>query len=798
MMNEKNLTTLEYIKVINRLSSKAISAMGKELAADLKPCSDLDEINLMQRETTEAAGFIVRKGPLPLGGLKDLRASLQRVDVGGSLSIDELLQVGDFCYVCRKVLTYARHEGKNDSFPLLDPMFSALIPMSGLEKEISRCIVNQQEVADDASAKLYDIRRGIKISGDRIKEQLNSIIHSQAYKSMIQDSVVTIRSGRYCVPVKQEYRSSFPGMIHDQSSTGATVFIEPMSVVQLNNKIRELHIEEKNEVDKILRELSYLVAEQSQQIASNLSLLTRLDFIFAKGELSLVMKASSPVFNREGRINIKKGRHPLLDQNTVVPIDIYLGDDFHVLLITGPNTGGKTVALKTLGLFSLMGQAGLHIPAFDNSELAVFDRIFADIGDEQSIEQSLSTFSAHMSNIVRILEEINDTSNGTSSLVLLDELGAGTDPTEGAALAMSILQFLHRRKIRTAVTTHYSELKVYALSTENVENASCEFDVETLRPTYRLLIGVPGKSNAFAISKKLGLPDDIIHEAGEFLSHEDKRFEDIITDLEISKKAVEVEQERAAVFRREAESLKEEFERQKQKLTAQRDKILLSAKEEARAVMTRAKEEADSLLKEMHKQMKENAGQKDMEASRQKIGEKLSRLDEELSASRTREQKLRPAPKNLRKGDGVWIHSMNMTGIVTEPPDTAGQVMIQAGIMKIKVPIKDLSLNEKEEKITVQSKPYSTIVKAGKSRVISPEIDLRGLMVTEGLEKADKYLDDAYLSGLKQVMLIHGKGTGALRKAIQSHLKDHPHVKSHRPGAFGEGDLGVTVVELRD
>ena len=793
-MKERTLKTLEYHKIIEQLAGKAISSMGKDIAGSLKPSTDLDEIRLMQQETSEASGFIVRKGSLPLGGITDIRHSLQRVETGGALNIEELLQIGDFCYVCRKVITYSTDNRKTESFPILDSLFDSVSPFGALEKEINRCIINNQELSDDASPKLYEIRRSIKTSNDRIREQLNSIIHSQAYKNMLQDNIITIRSGRYCVPIKLEYRQSFPGMVHDQSSTGATVFMEPMAVVQLNNKIKTLHTDEENEIEKILRELSYLVAEQAHLLAANLDILIKLDFIFAKGELSLEMKASKPNFNLDGYINIKKGRHPLLDQAKVVPIDIYLGKSFSILLITGPNTGGKTVALKTLGLLALMGQAGLHIPAFDNSDLALYTEIFADIGDEQSIEQSLSTFSAHMSNIVKILEEASLCQG--NSLVLLDELGAGTDPTEGAALAMSILQFLYQNKIHTAVTTHYSELKVYALSTEGVENASCEFDVETLRPTYRLLIGVPGKSNAFAISKKLGLPDDIINNAKEFLSHEDQRFEDVITDLEINKKSVEIEKERASRYRQEAAALKTELEKQREKLNKQRDKVLLAAKEEALKITWEAKDEADRILKEMQKQMKEGGSQRELEESRRKVGDMVSKIDEELDGLAKKDRPPKKVPKNLKKGDGVFVHSMHMTGVVSELSDRDGYVTIQAGIMKLKVKLEDLSLNEKEELIKVNAQNYSARVKSVKSQSITPEVDLRGQMVEEGLEKTDKYLDDAYLAGLKQVTIIHGKGTGALRSAVQNHLKGHPHVKSQRPGSFGEGDLGVTIVEL--
>ena len=585
-MNEKVLHVLEYDKIVQKLSGFAVSPMAKERAQQLRPSVSLSEITLRQQETTEAVSMMLRKGSPSFGGFREIRPQLKRAEMGGMLSILELMHIGEFLYVCRKAKNYAKHENKTETYGRLDEIFALLTPLTQLENEITRCIVSETEIADDASPGLKSVRREIKVSNDRVKEHLNGVISSSAYRNMLQDFVITIRNDRYCVPVKSEYRSVFPGMVHDQSNTGSTVFMEPLSVVQLNNKVKELQAKEKEEIDRILMALSLLVTQNEAQLSANLELLTQLDFIFAKAHLSLSMEGTQPIFGTDGYLHIRKGRHPLLDKKTVVPIDIYLGKAFHTLLITGPNTGGKTVALKTLGLFSLMGQAGLHIPAGDHSQLTIFDEVFADIGDEQSIEQSLSTFSAHMTHIVRILEEVTD-----RSLVLFDELGAGTDPTEGAALATAIIQYLHERGIRTAVTTHYSELKVYALSTDGVENACCEFDVETLRPTYRLLIGIPGKSNAFAISKRLGLPDFIIDSAKDFISHDEARFEDVITDLEISKKSVAFEQERAEQYRKEAERLKQEVERQKDKTREQKEKILQKAREEAKQIYAQAKEE---------------------------------------------------------------------------------------------------------------------------------------------------------------------------------------------------------------
>ncbi len=798
-MNEKTFATLEFNKIKKILEGHAISEMGKQKCQELVPSLLLEEINNWQSETSEAQSMIYKKGSLPLGGIKNIESAVKHAQMGGVLNLEEFVNITDFFYVCRKVKNYSINESNTnkeqenlmDSFPILSPMFSGVELMASLEKEISRCVISSTEVSDDASPALAEIRRSVKVSNSRIKEHLNSVIHSASYKTMLQDFVITMRNDRYCVSVKSEYRNSFPGMVHDQSQTGATLFIEPMSVVTLNNKIKELMAQEKVEINKILQKLSGLVSENGEQLLINSEILTYLDFVFAKGELSISINATKPIFNVKGEINIKKGRHPLLDPKKVVPTDIYIGKDYTTLLITGPNTGGKTVALKTLGLFQLMGQSGLHIPAFDNSSLSIFNDIFADIGDEQSIEQSLSTFSAHMTNIVSILEKATE-----KSLVLLDELGAGTDPTEGAALAIAILQHLHKKGIITAVTTHYSELKVYALSTDGVENASCEFDVATLRPTYKLLIGIPGKSNAFAISEKLGLSKDIISAAKDVLSHEDARFEDVITDLEISRKSVLIEQQRAEQYRLEAEKMKNEMETQKEKLNAQRDKILQKAKEEARDLMQSVKDEADLLKKQVAKQMRENS-QKEAEATMQQMRDKLSKLYDDADIKITHKSSFKPAPKNLKKGDRVFIHTLSQSGIVTTPPDQNGEVQVSAGIMKVKVKLTDLSLDDSEKTVKINAPAFSKKLADSKSMIISPSIDLRGEMISEAIEKTDKYLDDVSLSALSQVTIIHGKGTGALRAAIQQHMKNHPHVKSFRLGTFGEGEAGVTIVELK-
>ena len=793
-MNDKALKTLEYTKIRERLTAQALSPMGKEKCSALVPLDNISEIVREQKETTEAVNMALKKGRLPLGGIKDIRSHLERAEAGGVLAIDELMAVGEFLYVCRKVKNYSKQENKADTFPVLEDYFAIVKTINNVENEINRCILNEQEISDDASSGLRTVRREIRNANGSIRDKLNSIIYSAAYKTMLQDAVITIRNDRYCVPVRAEYQSSFPGMVHDRSNTGSTVFMEPTAVIQLNNKIKELQSKEKEEIEKILAELTSLVAENVDVMEANMNVIAHLDFVFAKAELSLKMNGSEPKFNNDGIIDIRKGRHPLLDEKAVVPIDINIGRDFSTLLITGPNTGGKTVALKTLGLFTLMGQAGLHIPAFDSSQLAVFDEVFADIGDEQSIEQSLSTFSAHMTNIVKILENVTP-----NSLVLFDELGAGTDPTEGAALAMAIIQHLHEMRVRTAVTTHYSELKVYALSTDGVENACCEFNVETLRPTYKLLIGIPGKSNAFAISKKLGLPDFVIDSAKEFISSENVKFEDVITDLEISKKSVIYEQERAEQYRKEAERLKNEVEAQRTKINEQKEKILSDARAEARMVYQQAKEESDRIIKEINKAAREKAGQNKLNEKRSELTGKVSAMDELIEKSRKKKVAAVKPIKDLKQGDDVYVVSFDRTGTAMSAPDSNGDVMVQCGNMKIKVPLAELTYYEaKKEPKTNSSRNISSKVRAGKSQFIASEIDCRGQNVEEGLGNIDKYLDDAYLAGLKTVTIIHGKGTGVLRAAVQKYLRTNPHVKSYRPGTFGEGEMGVTVVELKN
>ncbi len=778
-MNEKVFSTLEYNKIKDLLAQKAISQEGKAMCALLKPECDTNTVKRLLQETTEAVGLILQRGSLPLGGIRSVKGIVERAALGGVLSVAEITDIADFLYVVKKVGTYSIKQ----PFPLLEERFSTITTLPALEAEISASI-NDGQVTDNASPKLGEIRRNIKIANDRIREQLNSIIHSQSYKNMLQDAVITIRNDRYCVPVKYDSRSNFPGMVHDQSASGATLFIEPMAVVNLNNRIRELNLEEKNEIERILQKLSASVAQNSIILSQNQDAMAELDFIFAKGELSLSMKANEPTLNNRGYINLKKARHPLLNKDTVVPTDIYIGDAFDTLLITGPNTGGKTVSLKTLGLFTLMVQSGLHISAAEHSELCVFDEVFADIGDEQSIEQSLSTFSSHMTNIVRIISELKD-----NSLVLLDELGAGTDPTEGAALAIAIIQYLHGRGIRTAVTTHYSELKIFALSTDGVENASCEFDVETLRPTYKLLIGVPGKSNAFAISRKLGLPEFIINDAKEVISREDVKFEDLISELEANRKTTEIEKQRAEVYRRETEKLKESLEQEKEKLRLQKDKVLQAAREEARSILEQAKDSADEIIKDLQKKGLEAA-----ERSKTKVREDIKTIEGQMSMHTEERKTFKKPPKNLRPGTRVFVHSLNQSATVLTEPDASGELTVQAGIMKIKVSVTNLSLDEQDEAKVIHR--YKQSVKATKSANIATELDLRGFMVSEALGEVEKFIDDAYLSSLATIRIIHGKGTGALRKAVQDFLRKHPHVKSYRLGQFGEGETGVTVVEI--
>ena len=695
--------------------------------------------------------------------------------------------------VAKRIKAYDRSDRNDEKTDSLSPLFSQIQPLSPLLDEIRRCVVGEDEIADDASAALSKIRKSIRGMNDRIHAQLTGLMNNTTTRSYLQDAVITMRDGRYCLPVRAESKTSVPGMVHDQSSSGSTLFIEPMAVVNLNNELKELFLKEQEEIDRILADLSNRVAENANGIRQDYTVLAELDFIFAKAELAKSYNGVAPVFNEEGRINIRKGRHPLLDPKKVVPIDVRLGADFRQLIVTGPNTGGKTVSLKTVGLLTLMGQSGLHIPAGDRSELAIFHEIFADIGDEQSIEQSLSTFSSHMTNIVRILQKADD-----QSLCLFDELCAGTDPTEGAALAISILNKLHQYGAVTMATTHYSELKVYALSTEGVENACCEFDVDTLSPTYRLLIGIPGKSNAFAISSKLGLPSYIIDDAKKQISQEDESFEDVISTLEENRITIEKERMEIARYKTEVEDLKKQLETKQEKLNQQRDRILREANEQAHAILRDAKEYADQTIKDFNKFGKANISIKEMENKRQDLRKKMNKVESNMSR---KEKKVTGnlKPSDLHLGDGVKVLSLNLKGTVSTLPDAKGYLLVQMGIMRSKIHISDLVLLQEETVISAPNMQRTSAgkIKMSKSSSVGIEINLLGRTVDEAIAELDKYLDDAYLAHIPSVRVVHGKGTGALRKGIHNYLRRVKYVSSFHLAEFGEGDAGVTIVNFK-
>ena len=793
-MNTKVLTTLEYNKIIDLLTEKADSEPGKKLCRDLVPSTDLSTIRTAQRETKDALARLFRIGSTSFGSNRDLGFSIRSLEIGSSLSMSELLKLASFLDNVSRIKTYGKKEREDLPNDSLDAYFEGLTPMTQLANEINRCILSEEEMADDASPKLKSIRRSKLSTNEKIHSQLTSMVNG-AYRTFLQDAVITMRDNRYCIPVKAEYKSQVSGMVHDQSSTGSTFFIEPAAVVNLNNQLKELDLQEQEEIEVILGDLSSQAAVHTSELAADQKIMTTLDFIFAKAKLAMEQNATEPIFNTEHYIQIRKGRHPLLDKKKAVPIDVRLGKDFDLLVITGPNTGGKTVSLKTVGLFTLMGQAGLHIPALDRSELSIFSEVYADIGDEQSIEQSLSTFSSHMTRVVHILQHAD-----ADSLCLFDELGAGTDPTEGAALAIAILNFLHDRGIRTMATTHYSELKIYALSTNFVENACCEFDVETLRPTYRLLIGIPGKSNAFAISSKLGLSDEIIHAAKEQISKEDESFEDVIADLEQSRVTIEKEQQEIAEYKERIRTLQEQLQKKNEKIDQAKDKILRDANEKARAILQEAKDVADETIRDFNK-AGASADIKELEKKRQKVRDKINEKNGKLALGNTQKK---PAdqktvdPKKLKKGDSVKIISMNLKGIVNTLPDARGNLFVQCGIMRMQTNVNDL-VPVKEETITAPALQRTNTgkLKMSKSFSVSSEINLLGCTVDEAIAKLDKYLDDAYLAHLPSVRVVHGKGTGALRKAVQSHLKRLKYVKEYRLGEYGEGDAGVTIVTFK-
>ena len=792
-MNSKVLKTLEYEKIIDQLVNCAGSLLGKELCKHLVPSSDIEEIRTMQHETSLALARIYQKGSLSFSGVYDIRGSLKRLEVGSILSTQELLHISKMLDVCSRAKSYDRKDNDEAEPDALDVMFQALQPLAPLAGEIRRCILSEDEISYDASPTLKSIRRSIGQMNDKVHAQLTSMVNGSA-RTYLQDAVITMRNGRYCLPVKAEYRGQIQGMIHDQSSTGSTLFIEPMAVLKLNNELHELELREEKEIEVILSTLSSRAAAELEPLETNLELLTRLDFIFARAQLSRSYNGSEPIFNQKGIINIKKGRHPLLDKKKAVPIDIRLGKEFELLIITGPNTGGKTVSLKTVGLFTLMGQSGLHIPAFDQSELAVFDDVFADIGDEQSIEQSLSTFSSHMTNIVNILAKATP-----RSLVLFDELCAGTDPTEGAALAIAILSNLHRQGIRTMATTHYSELKVFALTTPGVENGCCEFNVETLSPTYHLLIGIPGKSNAFAISSKLGLDDYIIEEAKGNLSQQDEDFESLLADLENSRVTIAKEQDEINHYKQEIEQLKSRLEQKQESLDASRERILREANEQAHKILRDAKEYADTTIKNFNKFGKASIDSRAMEQERNRLREKMSGVEKKLAIKPAKVKAAKQLqPKDLHIGDSVKVLSLNLKGTISTLPNAKGDLFVQMGIMRSQVNIRDLELIPDVETVNPRTTRTGTgKIKMSKSASVSTEINLLGKTVDEALAELDKYLDDAYISHMPSVRVVHGKGTGALRKAVHNYLRKQKHVESYRLGEFGEGDAGVTIVTFK-
>lgn len=793
-MNTKVLTTLEYNKITDLLTEKADSEPGKKLCRDLVPSTDLSAIRTAQRETKDALARLFRIGSTSFGSNRDLGFSIRSLEIGSSLSMSELLKLASFLDNVSRIKTYGKKEREDFPNDSLDAYFEGLTPMTQLANEINRCILSEEEMADDASPRLKSIRRSKLSTNEKIHSQLTSMVNG-AYRTFLQDAVITMRDNRYCIPVKAEYKSQVSGMVHDQSSTGSTFFIEPAAVVNLNNQLKELDLQEQEEIEVILGDLSSQAAVHTSELAADQKIMTTLDFIFAKAKLAMEQNATEPIFNTEHYIQIRKGRHPLLDKKKAVPIDVRLGKDFDLLVITGPNTGGKTVSLKTVGLFTLMGQAGLHIPALDRSELSIFSEVYADIGDEQSIEQSLSTFSSHMTRVVHILQHAD-----ADSLCLFDELGAGTDPTEGAALAIAILNYLHDRGIRTMATTHYSELKIYALSTNFVENACCEFDVETLRPTYRLLIGIPGKSNAFAISSKLGLSDEIINAAKEQISKEDESFEDVIADLEQSRVTIEKEQQEIAEYKERIRTLQEQLQKKNEKIDQAKDKILRDANEKARAILQEAKDVADETIRDFNK-AGASADIKELEKKRQKVRDKINEKNGKLALGNNQKKPANQKtvdPKKLKKGDSVKIISMNLKGIVNTLPDARGNLFVQCGIMRMQTNINDL-VPVKEETITAPALQRTNTgkLKMSKSFSVSSEINLLGCTVDEAIAKLDKYLDDAYLAHLPSVRVVHGKGTGALRSAVQSHLKRLKYVKEYRLGEYGEGDAGVTIVTFK-
>ncbi len=791
-MNQKVLQKLEYDKIIEMLAEKADSEPGKRLCREMRPSDCLEEIRQWQTQTGDALNRLFKTGSTSFGSNSDLGFTIKSLEIGGTLSILELMKLAAMLDNVSRIKTYGKKDREDTPDDSLTELFEQLTPLTHVANEIGRCILSEEEIADDASPRLKSIRRSMIQTNEKVRSQLNSML-TGSYRTYLQDAVITMRDNRYCIPIKAEYKGQVNGMIHDQSATGSTYFIEPAAVVELNNRLRELELEEREEIHIILTTLSSMAGEYTKELAVNQKLMTDLDFIFARAELAMEMNGTAPVFNEDHYINIRKGRHPLLHKKKVVPIDIHLGKDFDLLIITGPNTGGKTVSLKTVGLFTLMGQSGLHIPALDRSELSVFREVYADIGDEQSIEQSLSTFSSHMKSIVHILQHAD-----ADSLCLFDELGAGTDPTEGAALAIAILNYLHDRGIRTMATTHYSELKIYALSTSFVENACCEFSVETLQPTYRLLIGIPGKSNAFAISSKLGLSEEIINAAREQIGKEDKTFEDIIADLEQSRVTIEREQQEIREHKERIRILQEQLQQKNEKIDQAKDRILREANEKAKEILQEAKEVADETIRDFNR-LDAGADIRELERKRQRVRDKISEKNEKLSVGGRKEpEKKGLDPKKLKKGDMVKIVSMGLKGTVSTLPDAKGALFVQCGIIRTQTNVKDLVLvNENNTSAPALQRSGAGKMKMSKSLSVSTEINLLGKTVDEALPALDKYLDDAYLAHLPSVRVVHGKGTGALRSAVHNHLKRLKYVKEFRLGEYGEGDAGVTIVTFQ-
>lgn len=790
-MNKKAFKILEFDKIVEQLAAHADSEPGRQLCLKISPKTDLELIRLYQKQTGDALGRLFKNGSTSFGSNKNVGHITKHLSIGGRLNTEDLLLLANLLENVARVKQYGSTSSSDEGKDSLTEFFDELEPLTALSTEVRRCILGPDEFADDASPALKDIRRKMSNIGEKIHSQLNSMVNG-SLRSYLMDAVITIRNNRYCLPVKSEYKGQVPGMVHDQSSTGSTLFIEPASIVELNNRLKELSSMEKEEIEAILASLSADFMPYAETISRNGQLMTRLDFIFAKGHLALAQNATEPVFSETEGIRIRSGRHPLLDSRTVVPIDIRLGEDFNQLIVTGPNTGGKTVSLKTVGLFTLMGQAGLYIPALDRSKLRVFQDVFADIGDEQSIEQSLSTFSSHMKNIIYMLKKADN-----RSLCLFDELCAGTDPTEGAALAISILSSLGKKGVCTMATTHYSELKLYALSTEGVENASCEFNVETLSPTYRLLIGIPGKSNAFAISGKLGLPASVIEDAKSRLSSEDNSFEDVLADLEKSRLTVEKEQLEIASYKEEIKVLKEQLLQKQEKTDLARDRIIRQATEEARDILQEAKDVADETIRNFHKYGTATPMQ-EMEKQRQKVGAKIAEKNEKLTLKTNAPKEPGLTADSIKPGEKVRVLSMGVDGIIASKPDNKGNLFVQCGIIKSKVNVKDLAPAKEEEiKVPKLVRSHSSGIKVSKSASISPEINLLGMTCDEAISVLDKYLDDAYIAHLPSVRIVHGKGTGALRKAVSDHLRRQSYIASFRLGEFGEGDAGVTIAEFK-